>query len=126
MTKETIKGKWWNIDKKIDQKLIAKYDRIKDFKMDPSGYFLIKINKKNQLINVGYCKINKNKHVLLAEVTGNSALEIINTLITNNFISSLQHSGDMGIELCKAEIALKLKIDYTQDKNLSFDVFNLF
>ena len=42
----------------------------------------------------------------------------VNTLIKKKFISSLQHAGDMGIELCKAELAIKLNIKYTQDKDL--------
>jgi len=30
----------------------------------------------------------------------------------------LQHAADMGIELCKAELALKYKLNYVQDKDL--------
>ena len=41
-------------------------------------------------------------------------------IIQNNLISTLQHSGDMGIELLKAEIALELNIKYVQDKDLIF------
>ena len=55
---------------------------------------------------------------MLAEIEGNSAIEIVNTLIEKNFISSLQHAGDMGIELCKAELALKYGLKYIQDKDL--------
>ena len=38
--------------------------------------------------------------------------------VRKKFISSLQHSADMGIELHKAEIALKYKLEYIQDKDL--------
>ena len=55
---------------------------------------------------------------MVAEITGKTAIEIINTIIRENYISSLQHAGDMGIELCKAELALKYNLDYVQDKNL--------
>ena len=55
---------------------------------------------------------------MVAEITGKTAIEIVNTLIKHNYISSLQHAGDMGIELCKAELALKYNLDYTQDKDL--------
>ena len=44
--------------------------------------------------------------------------EITNTLIREKFISSLQHAGDMGIELHKAEIALNNNLNYIQDKDL--------
>ena len=41
------------------------------------------------------------------------------SVIENKFISSLQHAADMGIELCKAELALKYDLDYIQDKDLN-------
>ena len=54
----------------------------------------------------------------LDRITGKTAIEILNTLINEEYISSLQHAGDMGIELCKAELALKYDLKYTQDKDL--------
>ena len=66
-------------------------------------------------------KLNKDsKHNLIAEIYGTTAIEIVNTIIKNKYISSLQHAADMGIELQKAEIALKNNIDYIQDKDLVF------
>ena len=55
---------------------------------------------------------------MVSIVSGRTAIEIVNTLIRNKYISSLQHAADMGIELCKAEIALKYKLNYVQDKDL--------
>ena len=46
--KKVIKGRWYNINKKIRIRLIAKYHKIKDWKMDPKGYFLIGVDKKNK------------------------------------------------------------------------------
>ena len=46
--KKVIKGRWYNINKKIKKKIIAKYHRIKDWKMDPKGYFLIAVDKKKE------------------------------------------------------------------------------
>ena len=119
---ESIKGVFYKINKKIEKKITAKYHKIKDWVMDPKGYFLIAIDKKNNLIRVGYCKFTKlgNDPVndMVAEIAGKTAIEIVNTLIRENYISSLQHSGDMGIELCKAELALKYNLDYVQDKDL--------
>ena len=54
-----IKGRWYNINKKIKKRLIARYHKIKDWKMDPKGYFLIGIDKKKKIIQVGYCKFTK-------------------------------------------------------------------
>jgi len=115
--KEVIKGRWWAITKEGETPVIvAKYDRIKDWKMDPKGYFLIRIYPEKMEIGAGYCTFPENK--LMAEVRGKNALEIINTIISEEMISSLQHAADMGIELCKAEIALKKGIKYVQDDPL--------
>ena len=88
--KDVIKGKWFDIHKRIKKKIIAKYDRIKDWKMDPKGYFLIGIDKEDKIIRVGYCKFTKlgNAPVndMVAEVKGKTAIEIVNTLIKEKFI----------------------------------------
>ena len=117
-----IQGRWNKISIKNKKKIKANYNKIKDWKIDPKGYFLIAVDKKNNLLRVGYCKISKQgespNHEMVAEVEGKSAIEIINTLIKEQFLSSLQHAGDMGIELCKAELALKYNLEYIQDKDL--------
>jgi len=117
-----IKGRWYNINKKIKKRLIAKYHRIKDWKMDPKGYFLIDIDKKKKIIQVGYCKFTKlgNSPIndMIAIIKGKTAIEIVNTLIREKFISTLQHAADMGIELHKAELSLKYGYKYIQDKDL--------
>ena len=122
MKKNIIKGRWYNINKKIKQKIKAKYHRIRDWKMDPRGYFLINVDPKKKFIMVGYCKFSKlgnsPVHDMVAIIKGKTAIEIVNTLIRKNFISTLQHAGDMGIELHKAEVSLKYGFKYTQDKEL--------
>jgi dihydropteroate synthase len=119
---ESIQGKWFRINKKIEKRIKARYDKIKDWVMDPKGYFLIAIDKKSNLLRVGYCKFKKLgssvENDLIAEITGKTAIEIVNTLIREKYISSLQHAGDMGIELCKAELALKNNLKYIQDQDL--------
>ena len=119
---ESINGVFYKINKKIEKKITAKYHKIKDWVMDPKGYFLIDVDRKNNLLRVGYCKFTKigNDPVndMVAEVVGTTAIEIVNTLIRENYISSLQHAGDMGIELCKAELALRYNLNYIQDKDL--------
>ena len=119
---ESIQGRFYKINKKINKNIKAKYHRIKDWVMDPRGYFLIDIDRKKKLLRVGFCKFTKlgNNPVndMVAIVTGKTAIEIVNTLIRENYISSLQHSADMGIELCKAELALKYDLKYVQDKDL--------
>ena len=125
MKNDIIQGRWYKINKKIKTKLIAKYHKIKDWKMDPKGYFLIAVDKNEKFIKVGYCKFTKlgNNPVndMVAEIKGKTAIELVNTLIREKFISSLQHAADMGIELHKAELSLKYGFKYTQDKDLVID-----
>ena len=120
---ESIDGVFYKINKKIEKRITAKYHKIKDWVMDPKGYFLINVDRENKLLRIGYCKFTKpgNNPVndMVAEIVGKTAIEIINTLIKENYISSLQHAGDMGIELCKAELALKNNLEYIQDKDLN-------
>ena len=120
--KDIIQGRWWKIKNNIKKIIPAKYDRIREWVMDPKGYFLIRIDKKCNLIRVGYCifsKLGKDPiHDMIAEITGRNAIEIVNTLIKKEFISTLQHAADMGIELHKAELALKYNYEYIQDKDL--------
>ena len=122
LDKNIKKGRWYNINKKIKKRITAKYHKIKDWRMDPKGYFLIAIDKNKKIIRVGYCKFSKlgNSpiHDMVAEVKGKTAIEIVNTLIKEKFISTLQHAADMGIELHKAELSLKYGFKYIQDKEL--------
>ena len=122
LKKNIIEGRWYNINKKIKKKITAKYHKIKDWRMDPKGYFLIAIDKNKKIIRVGYCKFSKlgNSpiHDMVAEVKGKTAIEIVNTLIKEKFISTLQHAADMGIELHKAEMSLKCGFKYVQDKEI--------
>ena len=117
-----IQGRWYKINKKVKKRIKAKYHKIKDWVMDPKGYFLISVDKEKKLLKVGYCKFSKLENPpvndLVAEITGKTAIEIANTLIRENYISSLQHAADMGIELNKAELALKYNLKYIQDKDL--------
>ena len=120
--KKIIQGRWWKIKNNIKDNIPAKYHKINDWVMDPKGYFLIKIDRESNLIRVAYCLFSKLDndpiHDMIAEITGKTAIEIVNTLIKKEFISSLQHAADMGIELHKAELALKYNYKYIQDKDL--------
>jgi len=122
---KAIKGRWYNINKKIKKRLVARYHKIKDWQMDPKGYFLIRVDKKKKIIQVGYCKFTKigNSPIndMVAVIKGKTAIEIVNTLIREKFVSTLQHAADMGIELHKAELSLKYGFKYIQDKDLYID-----
>ena len=125
LDKNIIKGRWYNINKKIKKKITAKYHKIKDWRMDPKGYFLIAVDKNKKIIRVGYCIFTRLGNApindMVAEIIGKTAIEIVNTLIREKFISTLQHAADMGIELHKAEMSLKYGFEYVQDKSLNID-----
>ena len=122
LDKDIIKGYWYDINKKIKKRITAKYHKIKDWRMDPKGYFLIAVDKNKKIIRVGYCKFtrlgNSPINDMVAEITGKTAIEIVNTLIREKFISTLQHAADMGIELHKAEMSLRYGFKYIQDKEI--------
>ena len=126
--KKVIQGRWYKINKKIKKKIIAKYHKIKDWRMDPKGYFLIRVDKKKKIIQIGYCKFTRLENSpindMIAIVKGKTAIEIVNTLIREKFISTLQHAADMGIELHKAELSLKYGFKYIQDKDLEINIKN--
>ena len=107
----------WNETLRKEIKKIEIINEYSDFKI-----FLIKIDKECNLIRVAYCTFaelgNNPIHDMKAEVTGKTAIEIVNTLIKEDYISTLQHSADMGIELHKAQLALKYNLEYTQDKEI--------
>lgn len=119
------KGKWWdpakerNRVKSIEEAetIEATYDRIKDWRMDPIGYFLIKVNKEKKQLEAAFCKsANKVEKV----IRGKTAMDVFNTIIRHQLVSNLQHAADLGSELQKAEIALKQNLEYIQDEELKF------
>ena len=95
----------------------ASYDRIKNWEMDPRGYFLIKVDREMSLIRVAFCALPGD--VMQTEITGTNALDIVNTLIREDMVSTLQHAADMGVELHKAELALQHGLEYVQDQALA-------
>lgn len=115
-----IKGRWWKIKTSAEFKtIIASYDTFKEWVQDPTGYFLIKIDRPNKKLKAGFVT---NTHELQCEIEGNNAEEIYNTIIKQKLVSTLQHSAYLGLELQKAEHAMHLGWTYIQDRPL--DYFN--
>ena len=128
MAIEDLKIKNQITDKKLSQRNIE---------LDPSGYFIIKIDQKNKKLVVEHFLNNiDNKGIALDPLTnkpiqcdkqnkrkynkifeGNTAKEI-GILITeknNNLISKLDHALYLGRELQKAEECLLKNDEYIQD-----------
>ena len=128
MAIEDLKRKNQKNDKKLSQRNIV---------LDPSGYFIIKIDQRNKRIVVEHFLNNiDSKGIALDPLTnkpiqcdkqnkrqynkifeGNTAKEI-GILITeknNNLISKLDHALYLGRELQKAEECLLTNDEYIQD-----------
>lgn len=96
----------------------AEYDDNKEFVLDPTGYFLIRINKEKQLMEVGFCN-ERNKLVL--KISGKKPIDIYQTIINKEKLPIRKdHCAYLGRELQKAYIALQKNLEYVQDDELKF------
>ena len=97
--------------------LHAQYDDLKEFVMDPVGYFLIRILPQTKEIEIALCG---EKNVIAKKVIGKMPLEIYQTCIKNKMLSRQDHAAYLGRELQKAFIALQRGLPYVQDDELVF------
>ena len=104
-----------NITENTQKEITATYYEANEWKMDPRGYFLIRTDVKKKIIEVGHCM---ERNIVDIKITGKNATETFNTIIRENLISSMQHAAYLGKELYKAELALKYKSKYVQDKDI--------
>ena len=84
------------------------------WKLDPKGYFLIKVNDELKKIEVAFCDIKENK--VRKIIRGDTPVEVYTTILKEELITMLDHAADVGVELEKAYIALKEGRKYTQDQ----------
>lgn len=102
----------------VVQTVPATYDDLKEFMMDPLGYFLIRVNTEKKLIEVALCRELNKVEVI---VTGKKPLEIYQTIIKHGLVSRLDHAAYLGRELQKAYIALIHGLKYVQDDELDLE-----
>ena len=114
MTKET---KFAKQVEDINEVVKASLDPIKEWKQDKKGYFLIRINKKKKIIEVGFVT---NKHIIKKLIYGKNAIDIYNTIIRKKLLSRLEHAAYLGKELYKAELCLRYNKEYKQEFPLNF------
>lgn len=94
-------------------RIIADHDKAKEFVADPSGFFTILIEHKSEVIIVEhYSNDFRLQHI----IKGKRAEDICATIIKLGFVSRLDHAAYLGRELQKAENALKLQLEYEQEK----------
>lgn len=113
-----MKGRWFNIAEEVKEEIDATGFQQK-WKLDPKGYFLIRINKENNSLEVGHCTPD-NK--LVRVITGPDPESIMYKMIDNGYLTLLDHAAYLGKELQKAFLALKYPFfEYTQDSPLKYD-----
>jgi len=97
-------------------KLNAKFNQ-RDLRIDPVGYFLIRVNPDSKKIELGFCK---QKNLIDLLIRGDTAEEVYHTFANQGITLRPDHMAYLGKELTKAEIAKKQNIEYIQDSELNF------
>ena len=99
--------------------IIEKTKNKMPFEQDPNGTLVITI-MDNEIV-VEHLDPNGKK---LDLIKGKTAIQLYKKISNELKISDISHAMDIGAELQKAEIALKLGVEYKQDQPLSFEKIN--
>ena len=100
------------------KEVMAHYDDATEFVLDKAGYFLIRVDRENSTIEVGFCN-ERNK--LVFKVVGKKPIDIYTTILTKLKLEIRKdHAAYLGRELQKAYISLREHIGYVQDDELDF------
>jgi hypothetical protein len=84
------------------------------WRLDPKGYFLIRINEGLGKLEAAFCDLKENK--VRKVIRGDTPIEVYTAILREELVTMLDHAADIGVELQKAYIALKDGKKYTQDK----------
>ena len=103
--------------KKGVTEITAEYDDMKEFVLDPKGYFLIRVDKEKKLIEIAHCGKRNAVEVI---IRGKKPIEIYQMAIKQGLITRMDHAAYLGRELQKAYIALQLHLEYIQDDEIVF------
>lgn len=82
---------------------------------DPRGYFVVTLDRSaGEIVIRHYLPDNTPAH----EMRGRSGETMLLGLLREQLVSQLSHAGYLGAELAKAEAALRLGLEYEQDRPL--------
>ena len=84
------------------------------WRLDPRGYFLIRINEDLEKLEAAFCDLKENK--VRKVIRGDTPTEVYTAILKEKLVTMLDHAADIGVELQKAYIALKEGKKYIQDK----------
>ena len=96
-----------------DAETVEVKDADEEYPKDPLGFFRIRVNHQDEVIEVLY---NGIKGKIL--IRGKKASSIYGEIQRRNLISMLSHAFYLGVELNKAEEALRTGKNYVQEENL--------
>lgn len=96
------------------QKIVDKYGQELKCEFDKRGNFVIRA--EDDVIKISHLSPDG---VFLKEYQGKNSWDIIKQLLMDEVVSQISHAFDLGQELQKAEIAIKLKKAYNQDQELN-------
>lgn len=82
---------------------------------DPRGFFILTLNRAEKEIIVRHYLPDQTP---VHEMRGRSAESLVLGLLREELISQMSHAGYLGIELAKAEMALRFGWHYEQDRPL--------
>lgn len=99
------------------ERIDAHYESKKEWKADPKGYFLIKVFYRDGRIGARYCTYDNIAHT---DILGDNAEDVMQTIIREGLVTSLQHAAYLGHELHKAEVALNLGLEFIQCSPLDY------
>jgi hypothetical protein len=95
------------------------YDDIKDFQMEPTGFYvLIRIDPATKTIEVAICD---KKHVIIKAFRGKKSQDIYHSIFAYEkkhqveWFKNKDHIAYLGKELKKAEVALATNTEYWQE-----------
>ena len=107
-----------DVDTSSSITVVGNFDEYKDFKMDPKGYFLIRLNRNEGLIEAAHCtEINKVDVILKGKIPQ----DVYTEAVKRDLIGNLDHAAYFGKELEKAYIAMRRALKYVQDEDLVFN-----
>ncbi len=98
-----MENKWSRIVPKIKAEIKA--DGFEQrWILDPQGYFLIRINRFEECLEVGHCSTSNQ---LVHVIKGRTPESIMYKIIDQGYLSLLDHAAYLGKELQKAYLVLK-------------------
>jgi dihydropteroate synthase-like protein len=112
-----VHGEPYNNKLEVGAKVVKAPEKLEPATLDSVGMFKIFIDRAEEvLVAIYYDSTQMDKPVNV--VKGETADRIFGKIVEMGLVSRLDHAAYLGSELAKAEIALRTRKEYIQDKEL--------